>query len=181
MINEGKLSEQGLFTSKKDDWQTPQWLFDKLNKHFEFVADVCATDQNTKCDIYFDKNKSCLEHDWFECNFMNPPYGRGIGKFIEKAYWQWWDNDCTTVSVLPARTDTKWFHSFIYNKADITFMKGRLKFEGGHILAPAPFPTMIVIWWGSSYLNNGKYLSNEKMQEFINSDEKQVNLKLDLK
>ena len=77
-------------------------------------------------------------------------------------------NDCTTVALLPARTDTKWFHDYIYEYADIIFIKGRLKFEGGEKLAPAPFPSMIVIWWGISYINQDKFLSNEKMKKLIN-------------
>ena len=162
------MINKGLFTSDKDDWQTPKWLFDKLNNHFNFYCDVCASKENNKCNKFFDKVNSCLDNDWFECNFMNPPYGREIGKFVKKAYDQWRLNDCTTVALLPARTDTKWFHDYIYEYADIIFIKGRLKFEGGEKLAPAPFPSMIVIWWGISYINQDKFLSNEKMKKLIN-------------
>ena len=179
MINEGTLHKQGMFTSKKPDWQTPKWLFEKLDSHFHFMSDVCANDKNFLCDIYYTEQNSCLDKDWEVINFMNPPYGRSIGQFIEKAYYEWWDNDCTTVAVLPARTDTKWFHKYIYNKASIVFMKGRLKFEGGHVLAPAPFPTMIVIWYGMPIIDSDKFLNEDSLQEFINN-KKSDQIKLDI-
>ena len=163
------MINKGLFTSNKDDWQTPKWLFDKLNIHFNFYCDVCASKENTKCNKFFDKFNSCLDNDWFECNFMNPPYGREIGKFVKKAYDQWRLNDCTTVALLPARTDTKWFHDYIYNYTTILFIKGRLKFEGGEKLAPAPFPSMIVIWWGIEKINDKDFLSEKELNNLINT------------
>ena len=162
MINEG------LFTSNKDDWQTPKWLFDKLNKHFKFNLDVCANDENALCDKYYTSYDSCLDKDWEMCNFMNPPYGRQISKFVKKAHDQWLENDCTTVALIPARTDTKWFHSYIYQPATIIFIKGRLKFEGGEKLAPAPFPSMIVIWWGTEKITDEDFLTDEKIYQIIN-------------
>ena len=164
------MINKGLFTSNKDDWQTPQWLFEKLHKHFKFDLDVCANDLNALCDKYYTSYDSCLDKDWEVCNFMNPPYGREMGKFIEKAYTEWVLNDFTTVALLPARTDTKWFHNFIYNKARIVFIKGRLKFEGGKKLAPAPFPSMIVVWWGVEKINDKDFLSNEQLEKLINKE-----------
>ena len=164
------MINKGLFTSTKPNWQTPKWLFDKLNNHFNFLCDVCAEDHNTLCDKYYTSYDSCLDKDWEVCNFMNPPYGREIGKFIEKAYTEWVLNDFTTVALLPARTDTKWFHNFIYNQARIVFIKGRLKFEGGKKLAPAPFPSMIVVWWGVEKINDKDFLSNEQLEKLINKE-----------
>tara|TARA_X000001382_G_C3150021_1_gene172692 strand:- start:56 stop:550 length:495 start_codon:yes stop_codon:yes gene_type:complete len=164
------MINKGLFTSNKPNWQTPKWLFDKLNNHFNFLCDVCAEDHNTLCDKYYTSYDSCLDKDWEVCNFMNPPYGREIGKFIEKAYTEWVLNDFTTVALLPARTDTKWFHNFIYNQARIVFIKGRLKFEGGKKLAPAPFPSMIVVWWGVEKINDKDFLSNEQLEKLINKE-----------
>lgn len=161
---------KGLFTSDKDNWQTPKWLFKKLNKHFKFELDVCADDENALCDKFYTSYDSCLDYDWEECNFMNPPYGREISKFVEKAYDEWLNNDCTIVALLPARTDTKWFHDYIYQLANITFIKGRLKFEGGEKLAPAPFPSMIVIWWGMKKINDKDFLSEENILRLINGD-----------
>ena len=163
------MINKGLFTSDKDDWQTPKWLFDKLNKHFKFNLDVCANDENALCNKYYTSYNSCLDEDWEVCNFMNPPYGREISNFVKKAHDQWLENDCTTVALLPARTDTKWFHEYIYLPATIIFIKGRLKFEGGEKLAPAPFPSMVVVWWGMEKINDQDFLSDEQLEKLINS------------
>jgi len=128
-----------MFSSKTDLWATPQSFFDGLNKEFNFTLDVCASKENAKCEKYFTKEDDGLDKDWYgEMCFMNPPYGREIGKWIEKAS----QYDC--VCLLPARTDTRWFHNFIYGKAEIRFIKGRLKF--GDCKNAAPFPSMVVIF-----------------------------------
>ena len=134
---------QGLFTSKTPEWETPQKLFDDLDKEFGFTLDVCATKNNTKCPIYFDKKKNGLKQSWkgMGC-WMNPPYGREIGEWIKKASKEA-IGSTFVVALLPARTDTKWFHDYIYGKAEIRFLKGRVKFSGK---GPAPFPSMIVIF-----------------------------------
>ena len=130
--------------SELSNWRTPDWLFEALNNHFNFQADVCANDTNYLCDKYFTMEKSCFDNDWDYMNFMNPPYGRQIGKFIERAYLQWTRHGRMTVALLPSRTDTKWFHNYIYNKSDYYFVRGRLRFndQPNH----APFPSMIVLW-----------------------------------
>lgn len=159
---------KGLFSSNKDDWRTPKWLFNALHNHFKFDLDVCSDEKNALSPKYYTKENSCLNKNWETCNFMNPPYGREISKFVEKAYDEWRNNNCTIVALLPARTDTKWFHHYIYQIADITFIKGRLKFEGGEKLAPAPFPSMIVIWWGMKKINDKDFLSEENILKLIN-------------
>ena len=131
----------GLFSSKTDLWSTPQEFYDKLNKEFHFTLDPCATKENHKCDKYYTKEEDGLLQDWDnETVFCNPPYGREIGKWIKKAH----DSKTKIVMLLPARTDTKWFHNYIYNKAEIRFLKGRLKF--GDSKNSAPSPSMIVIF-----------------------------------
>ena len=133
-----------MFSSKTDDWETPQNLFDQLNNEFHFNIDVCATSKNKKCDVWYGKEIDGLKQDWTKrCCWMNPPYGREIGKWVQKAYKESCKG-CTVVCLLPARTDTKWFHDYIYNKAEIRFIKGRLKF--GQAKNSAPFPSMIVIF-----------------------------------
>jgi site-specific DNA-methyltransferase (adenine-specific) len=130
------------FSSQTDLWATPQELFDKLNIEFQFNLDPCATEDNAKCKKFFSKDIDGLIQDWGKARvFMNPPYGREIGKWVEKASVC---NAEIVVGLLPARTDTKWFHEFIYNKAEVRFIKGRLKF--GDAKNGAPFPSMIVIW-----------------------------------
>jgi phage N-6-adenine-methyltransferase len=132
------------YSSEKSDWETPQDLFDELNREFNFTLDVCADHENAKCDRYITKDDDTLVQSWLDKScWMNPPYGREIGKFIKKAYEES-RRGCTVVCLLPARTDTKWFHDHILGKAQIRFLKGRLTFVGGKY--PAPFPSMIVIY-----------------------------------
>ena len=130
------------FSSKTDEWETPQAFFDELNKEFNFTTDVCATTENAKCFFYYDKEKDGLSQNWDDLRcWMNPPYGREIGKWVKKASEA---RGGVVVCLLPARTDTKWFHDYIYNKAEIRLLKGRLKF--GNSKNSAPFPSMLVIF-----------------------------------
>ena len=132
--------------SKKQNWATPPDLFESLHEEFNFTIDVCAEEWNAKLPLsYWDLEDNCLDQDWsgHRC-FMNPPYGREIKLFIEKAANS---NAELVVALLPARTDTKYFHDHIYGQAEIRFLKGRVNFwteEGAGKCAP--FPSMIVIW-----------------------------------
>ena len=131
-----------MMSSNTDLRYTPQDIYDKLHKEFNFTLDPCATDNNHKCDKYYTKEQDWLKQDWNHNNvFMNPPYWREIGKRVEKARNQ---RRWTVVCLLPARTDTRWFHDYIYNQSEIRFIKGRLKF--GWSKNSAPFPSMIVIF-----------------------------------
>ena len=133
-----------MFSSKTDLWSTPQDLFDALTLNFDFTLDPCATYENAKCSKYYTKEQDGLKQSWQgERVFVNPPYGREISKWVKKAYEE--SSNCKViVMLLPARTDTKWFHDYIYKKAQIEFIKGRLKF--GNSKNSAPFPSMIVIF-----------------------------------
>lgn len=146
MINEG------IFSSRTDEWGTPQKLFDELNNKYHFTLDPCATDENHKCDKYYTKEQDGLKMSWGrERVYVNPPYGKEIYKWIEKCYNE---NKLGTFIVLlvPARTDTRWFHNFIYKKHKIEFIKGRLKFNDGK--QSAPFPSMVVIMKGRNKNGN---------------------------
>ena len=134
-----------LFSSKSVIWETPQDLFDKLNAEFHFDLDVCALPENAKCEKYYTPEDDGLLQPWNGVCWCNPPYGRTIGKWVQKAY-ETFAGGGTVVMLLPARTDTKWFHEYIYNKAEIRFIKGRLKF--GNSKNAAPFPSMIVVFDG---------------------------------
>lgn len=133
------------FSSKSNEWYTPQYLFDELNEEFNFTLDPCATHENAKCDKYFTIEENGLMQDWHnDVVFMNPPYGREIKHWIKKAYEESLKG-ATVVCLIPARTDTTYWHEYIFNKAhDIRFLKGRLKFGGGK--NSAPFPSAIVVY-----------------------------------
>ncbi len=135
-----------MFSSKSDNWSTPQDFFDELNKEFNFTLDPCATPANAKCKKYFTKEDDGLKQSWKnERVFCNPPYGREIAKWVQKAFNESKDLNTVVVMLMPARTDTKYFHNYIYKKAkEIRFIQGRLKF--GNAKNSAPFPSMVVIF-----------------------------------
>ena len=139
------MNTELLFSSKTDLWETPQDLFDKLNNEFQFTLDVCATPENAKCDKFYTKEQDGLEHPWKGTVWCNPPYGRGIGQWVRRALFASVSGS-TVVMLLPARTDTKWFHDYIYkrNNVEIRFIRGRLKFGGSK--NSAPFPSMVVVF-----------------------------------
>jgi site-specific DNA-methyltransferase (adenine-specific) len=135
-----------MWSSNKMDWSTPQDFFDKLNEEFHFTLDPCADDLNHKCDKYYTEDQDGLEQDWAgEVVFCNPPYGREIAKWVKKCRWES-QRGATVVMLIPARTDTQWFHDYIYKNAEVRFIKGRLKFGGQ--TENAPFPSMVVVFRG---------------------------------
>lgn len=140
-------------TSDKDDWETPQSLFDELDKRFHFTLDAAASDENHKCDRYYTAENSGLVKSWKgETVFCNPPYGKEIPKWTRKCKAEAEANGARIVMLIPARTDTSYFHDMIYGNADVEFLRGRLKFEqGGVATDPAPFPSMLV------YFNINEY------------------------
>lgn len=135
-----------LFSSKTDQWATPQRFYDDLNEEFSFTLDPCADESNHKCARYFTKEDDGLSKDWGgEVVFCNPPYGREIPLWVKKCFDEVHLRECPcAVMLIPARTDTQWFHKYIYNKAEIRFIKGRLKF--GDSQNSAPFPSMVVVF-----------------------------------
>lgn len=136
---------KGLFTSNSAEWATPKAFFEELDKKYNFDLDPCATKDNAKCKRYFTKDENGLAQDWGGCSvFCNPPYGRSIASWVEKCWSESRKQNTLVVALLPARTDTKWFHEYIYNKAEIVFLRGRLKFGDGK--NSAPFPSMLAIW-----------------------------------
>lgn len=142
------MNTELMFSSKTDLWSTPQWFFDKLNDEFNFTLDVCALPDNTKCNKYYTPDDDGLKQVWEGIVWCNPPYGRKIGEWVKKAYTSYKESDNKViVMLLPARTDTRWFHDYIYGKAEVRFIKGRLKF--GDSKNSAPFPSMIVIFKNS--------------------------------
>ena len=137
--NKGSQMSNVHFSSKTDMWSTPQDLFDSLNTEHGFTLDVCATPDNAKCERFFTKDDDGLSQPWDGVCWMNPPYGRKIGKWMKKAC----ECGATVVCLVPARTDTAWWHDYAM-KGRITFLRGRLKF-GGHKNS-APFPSAVVVF-----------------------------------
>ena len=137
------MNKELMFSSKSNEWSTPQDFFDKLNDEFHFTLDPCATQESTKCKKYYTIKDNGLSKSWEnEIVFCNPPYGREIKKWVKKAYEE--SKNAKIVMLIPARTDTSYFHDYIYNKAEIRFIRGRLKF--GNSKNSAPFPSMVVIF-----------------------------------
>lgn len=135
----------GLFSSTTDLWATPQAFFDQLNAEFHFTLDPCANDDNHKCAKYYTEQQDGLAQDWGgQIVFCNPPYGRAIGAWVKKCYEESRKPDTLVVMLIPARTDTSYFHDYIYHKAELRFIRGRLHFNE----APqgAPFPSMVVVF-----------------------------------
>ena len=138
------IQRDALFSSATDDWETPQELFDRLNDEFHFTVDVCASADNAKVKRFYSKEQDGLKQDWTgETVWCNPPYGRSVKAWIHKAH-QHFIGGGTAVLLVPARTDTRWFHDYVYGIAEIRFIKGRLKY--GNAKWNAPFPSMIVIF-----------------------------------
>ncbi len=133
-----------LFSSNKEDWETPQWLFEQLNKKYNFDIDVCASDLNHKCKKYYSINENGLEQEWNGNIWCNPPYGRKIGDWVKKGYESSLRGNIV-VMLLPSRTDTKWFQDYCL-KGNLTFIRGRLKFSNSD--TGAPFPSVIVVFGG---------------------------------
>lgn len=133
-----------LFSSKSEEWTTPQDFFDKLNAEFNFTLDPCATIDNAKCTKFFTIENDGLAQDWSGYRvFCNPPYGKKIAEWVKKCYEKA-QKGTLIVLLIPARTDTIYFYNYIYHKAEIRFIKGRLKF--GNSANSAPFPSMLVIY-----------------------------------
>ena len=133
---------KALLSSKNMCWCTPQDFFDKLNEEFSFVLDAAATEKSAKCSLYYTPETDGLAQNW-DCGgsvFCNPPYGREISKWVEKAYRESATVKYPIVLLIAARTDTAYFHDYIYGKAEIRFIRGRIRFtdESGNTAYPAP-------------------------------------------
>lgn len=148
------IASGAAFSSATDDWATPQAFFNELHKEFGFVLDVCASSANRKAPHWYGLDhqdptrRDGLTQPWAAeatllggVVWMNPPYGRTIGQWTAKAAEEA-AKGCTVVCLLPARTDTRWFHDDCYGQ-ELRFVKGRLKFNDG--AGSAPFPSVVVV------------------------------------
>lgn len=138
------IGERTLFSKKSDEWETPIDVFKTLDSEFHFNLDPCSTSENAKCEDYFTAAQDGLKQDWGGRRvFVNPPYSR-IADWVKKAYQESLKPNTVVVLLIPSRTDTKYFHNYIYHRSEIRFLKGRLKF--GDSKNSAPFPSMVVIF-----------------------------------
>jgi phage N-6-adenine-methyltransferase len=133
-----------LYASATEEWSTPRAFFDKLNRRYHFTLDPAATPENALCSTYFTKEDDGLAQDWKKHRvFCNPPYGRQIGKWAQKSF-EAAQGGALVVLFVPARVDTRWFHDWVQDKAEIRFIRGRLRF--GQADTSAPFPSMLAIY-----------------------------------
>lgn len=135
------------YMSDRMDWGTPADLFAKLDDEFGFTLDAAASRANHKCAKYYTAEDSAFDHEWGgDTVFCNPPYGKAIAKWVRKCSMEASRKGTTVVMLLPSRTDTRWWHRYILNRAEVRFLPGRLRFEtDGKPGGPAPFPSAIVV------------------------------------
>lgn len=133
-----------LYSSRSEEWATPADFFAALDDEFGFTLDPCATRLNAKCRTFYTKDDNGLVQDWGQHSvFCNPPYGRDIGEWAKKCFLAA-KAGATVVLLVHARTDTRYFHDWIYGKAELRFVRGRLKFGDG--TQSAPFPSLLAIY-----------------------------------
>lgn len=147
-----------MFSRSTDEWATPQDTFEALHREFDFQLDAAASHENTKCEQFMSQDMDALRQDWFEvvewCDtqavWLNPPYSK-CREFIAKAAEEA-RKGCTVVCLVPSRTDTRWWHDYVWDReqhrprpgVEVRFLKGRLKFGGA--TSGAPFPSVVVVF-----------------------------------
>jgi len=144
-IKPDRFNRDVMFSSKSEEWATPDHVFKALDEEFRFTLDPCATPENAKCDKFFTKADNGLIQDWGgERVFMNPPYGAKVGRWVRKAVNESLKPGTVVVCLLYSKTGTRWFHNYCSPHGMIWFIKGRLTFGGAE--HPAPYDSMIVIF-----------------------------------
>jgi site-specific DNA-methyltransferase (adenine-specific) len=132
-----------LFSAKTNEWATPQAFFDRLDAEFHFTLDPCATAENAKCISFHTKSDDGLSLPWPGRVFVNPPYGRAVGLWVSKSYWES-QTGSTIVMLIPSRTDTRYWHDYVMKASEIRFVRGRLRFGGAK--NSAPFPSAVIVF-----------------------------------
>jgi len=138
----------GMLSSERDNWETPPEIFQQCDAEFRFDLDVCATPDNAKCERYYTPEMDGLAQEWRGRCWMNPPYGREIGRWMKKAYEAAQTTADVVVCLVPARTDTAWWHEWAM-RGEVRFLRKRVRFVGAP--SSAPFPSALVVfrrrWW----------------------------------
>ena len=144
------MNKELMFSSKEEKWQTPDDVFNKLNGEFNFTLDPCCQHDSAKCGKYYTPVENGLLQSWEgETVFVNPPYGRSLKTWVRKCHNEATKDNTIVVMLIPSRTDTSYFHDYIYNKSEVRFLRGRIKFVNPVTKKQkdsAPFPSMIVIF-----------------------------------
>ena len=140
-----KIYKYVQFDSLSIEWATPQDFYDKLDQEFGFELDVCSTIENAKCSKFYTKVEDGLKQEWAGVCWCNPPYGREIKHWMKKAYESSLKG-ATVVCLIPARTDTQWWHDYVIHAKEIRYVKGRLKFGGA--TNSAPFASIVAVFQG---------------------------------
>ena len=164
-----KITMKVHYSSNTNEWETPDYIFKPLDKRFKFTLDPCCTKENAKCEKFYTIKEDGLIQDWGkEVVFVNPPYGREIGKWIKKSY-DAAKNGATVVMLIPARTDTKAWFDYCRIAGDIIFITGRVKFinKGQEKPASAPFPSAIVVFKNNQQLTQLAHVRWEIFSENI--------------
>lgn len=161
---------EALLSSKNMSWCTPVAFFKELDQEFHFDLDPAASDKSAKCANYFTPADDGLKRDWGGCCvFCNPPYGRNINEWVRKGYEESQKPGTTVVMLIPARTDTSYYHDYIFGgKADeVRFLRGRLKFtdEDGNAKDAAPFPSAVIVWRSPDMAQNLRDMVLELVKE----------------
>jgi phage N-6-adenine-methyltransferase len=143
-IGNKRRVDQSWFNAKSIEYETPDSIWMPLNEEFQFTLDVASTSENAKCSRHFTKNEDGLKQSWAgEICWMNPPYGRVMQKWVRKAHSEW-KNGSTVVALIPARTNTGWWHDCIQDIATVRFIRGEVAFKGFD--RGLWMPMCIVIW-----------------------------------
>lgn len=146
------MINKGLFSSNSNEWATPTDFYKELDAEFHFNLDPCCTHENAKCERHYTIEDDGLIQDWGGARvFCNPPYSRELPKWAKKCYEESRKPNTLVVMLVPARTDTAWFWDWIYGKAEIRFVRGRLHFNDSK--QGAPFPSMVIVYKNQSACN----------------------------
>jgi len=143
MIKVGTTLNRSLFSSGRSDWRTPTQIIEAIRTEFPFTLEAAASMENTAGRRYFDIENDALSQTWNGVVWCNPPYGRRVDRWLIKGA-ESADAGAVVVFLLPARTDTAWFHEIVLPRAEVRFLRGRLKFGGAK--HSAPFPSMLAIF-----------------------------------
>lgn len=135
----------GLYSSDRQDWATPQAFFDLVDEEFRFTLDAAASPENAKCEVFYDEAKDALRLRWLGRVWCNPPYGRAIRDWVKKGYEEA-QRGAEVVMLIPARTDTTYWHDYVMKASEVRLVRGRLVFGTGEAIANAPFPSALVVF-----------------------------------